>query len=131
VDGPAPGRAAARPPASADRTLAIAREIGDRSLESQALNGLGETLRAIGRAPEAAARHAAALGLARETGDRHEEARSHDGLAAAFGDPTAAREHHEQAMAIYTDLEVPEAAASPAATRTQAGADRAFGVERA
>ncbi|WP_030441782.1 AfsR/SARP family transcriptional regulator [Actinoplanes subtropicus] len=85
--------------------LAIAGEIGDRSLEIQALNGLGETLRAMDRLDEAASRHAAALELARETGDRHEEARSHDGLAAATGD----RAHDDLAMAIYTDLDVPEA----------------------
>ena len=51
-----------------DRALAIAREIGDRSLESQALNGLGETLLVLDRAVEAASRHAAALPEAQRAG---------------------------------------------------------------
>jgi tetratricopeptide (TPR) repeat protein len=89
--------------------LAIAREIGDRGLEIQALNGLGETLYAVGRPDESAARHADALALARETGDRHEQARAHDGLARALPAPDAARDHRARAVALYTDLGVPEA----------------------
>ncbi|WP_433363560.1 tetratricopeptide repeat protein [Actinoplanes sp. CA-142083] len=88
------------------RALEIARETGDRGLEIQALNGQGETLLALGLPAEASDRHTAALALARETGDRHEEARAHDGLARALPD---AGEHRALAMAIYTELEVPEA----------------------
>ncbi|MFE9203330.1 tetratricopeptide repeat protein [Micromonospora sp. NPDC007230] len=96
--------------------LAIAREIGDRGLEIQARNGLGETLQTLRRPEEASSQHKAALALAREIGDRHEEARAHDGLGRALRDPGAARDHRDRAMAIYTDLDVPEARADDPAT---------------
>lgn len=54
-----------------------------------------------------AERHADALAPAREIGDRQEEARAHDRLARTLGDPVAAWEHRERAVAIYADLDVP------------------------
>ncbi|MDQ3275250.1 MAG: hypothetical protein M3Q39_09560 [Actinomycetota bacterium] len=45
-------------------------------------------------------------------GDRYEQARAHDGLAHthhATGDPDQARHHWCEALALYTDLGVPDA----------------------
>lgn len=91
------------------RALAISREIGDRGLEIQALNGLGETLHARQEPDEASDRHTAALALAGEIGDRQERARAHDGLARSVRDPDAAADHRRRAAAIYADLGVPAA----------------------
>jgi tetratricopeptide (TPR) repeat protein len=95
-----------------EQALVIFREIGHRGGEAETLNGFGETLLADGRPNEARTQHAAALTLADQTGDQHEEARAHDGLAHAYdaaGDTGMARHHWQQALAIYADLEVPQA----------------------
>ena len=57
-------------------------------------------------------RHTTALTLATQTGERYEQARAHDGLARthhASGELDQARHHWNQALALYTDLGVPEA----------------------
>jgi len=94
------------------QALALFCEIGDRSGEARALNGVGETHHATGQLREAWIQHTAALTLASQIGDRYEQARAHDGLAHthhATGDPDQARHHWRQALALYTDLDVPEA----------------------
>ena len=56
--------------------------------------------------------HSAALRLAGQIGDKHEEARAHDGLGDcqhASGETGFARDHWQQALALYTELELPEA----------------------
>ena len=61
---------------------------------------------------QARAQHHDALTLARQTGARYEQARAHDGLARAYqatGDCSHARRHWQQALAVYTDMGVPEA----------------------
>jgi tetratricopeptide (TPR) repeat protein len=60
----------------------------------------------------ALARFRAALALASQAGDRFEQARALEGVAwvlATTGQHSQAREHWQRALAIYSDLGVPEA----------------------
>jgi hypothetical protein len=84
----------------------------EREVEADALNSLGEVLLAAGELSLARAQHAAALGLASQIGAKLQQARAHHGLARgheAVFDPGQARPHWQQALALYTDLGVPEA----------------------
>jgi tetratricopeptide (TPR) repeat protein/transcriptional regulator with XRE-family HTH domain len=93
--------------------LAGYRELGDRAGEGVALNRLGEVQLAVGRPGDALDQQAAALDLATECGSRLEQARAHDGLGNAhhtLGDAGSADRHWRAALAIYADLDVPEAA---------------------
>ncbi|MBV9444492.1 MAG: tetratricopeptide repeat protein [Streptosporangiaceae bacterium] len=77
-----------------------------------ALNGLGEAVQAMGQSAEAMTHHSTALSLALDTDDREQQARAHAGLGRAFGalaQPRRAREHLQQAVALYADLGYPEA----------------------
>ena len=61
---------------------------------------------------QARAQHHDALTLACQMGDRYEQARAHDGLGRSWhasGDHAQARYHWQQALALYTDMGVPEA----------------------
>ncbi len=94
------------------QALALFREIGYRDGEAMALNGIGEIHHATGHHHQAHTHHTAALTLAIQTGDRYEQARAHNGLAHthhASGDPDQARHDWSEALALYTDLGVPEA----------------------
>ncbi|MFJ6669674.1 BTAD domain-containing putative transcriptional regulator [Actinosynnema sp. NPDC091369] len=76
--------------------LAGARATGNRDLEAEVLDTLGELATAAGDPDRAVDHHQEALALTRRTGDRHEEARAHDGLARAYeawGRPDDARRH--------------------------------------
>lgn len=76
--------------------LAGARATGNRDLEAEVLDTLGELATAGGDPGRAVEHHHEALALTRRTGDRHEEARAHDGLArayAAWDRPDDARRH--------------------------------------
>jgi tetratricopeptide (TPR) repeat protein len=92
--------------------LGIARRSGYRSREIRARNGLGAALRAIGELAAATDEHDTALHLAREQANLDEQARALDGL----GDiryrsdrPDLARAAWRSALAMYAELEVPEA----------------------
>ena len=79
---------------------------------TETLNNLGRALLANGQPGPGQAEHSAALGLARQIGDKHEEARAHDGLGDcqhASGETGSARDHWQQALALYAELELPEA----------------------
>jgi tetratricopeptide (TPR) repeat protein/DNA-binding SARP family transcriptional activator len=94
------------------RAMAIYHELGNRTGEASARNGLGETCCAASRLQDAITHHEAALTLAVDVGVRHEEARAFDGLATArqtLGDNTGAHRQWQEALALYTDLGVPEA----------------------
>jgi tetratricopeptide (TPR) repeat protein len=93
--------------------LALARRSGYRSRDISALNGLGEVLRATGHPDDAYRQHATALRLARELDNRDQQARALAGL----GDT-------RQALTLYTDLGVPEAAA----VRARLAADESASV---
>ena len=83
----------------------------------EALNSVGETHRATGALREALIQHTAALTLATQISDRYEQARAHNGLAHAHhttGDLDQARHHWRHALALYTDLGVPDADDIPA-----------------
>ena len=63
--------------------------------------------------PSSATHHTAAHTIAADTGDREQQARAHAGLGhahRALGDLALAREHHQQALTLYVDLGMPEAA---------------------
>ncbi len=75
------------------------------------LNGLGEAARSTAHPATALQHHAIALATAEATGVRDQQARAHAGLAQAhalLGDPATARTHYEQALALYTELELPD-----------------------
>ena len=96
------------------QALVLFRAIADRAGQAEALNGLGEVALATGKPARARAQHAAALGLASQIGELYEQARAHRGIAEAHladgdGDSDQAREHWEQALALYGGLGVPEA----------------------
>ncbi|WP_373320458.1 tetratricopeptide repeat protein [Virgisporangium aurantiacum] len=90
------------------QALTIFRETGDRFGEAWALNGLGEAAHTAGRVADALTHHTAAA----DNGDRDERARAHTGLGHAhhtLGNHTLARHHYQHALALYTDLDLPEA----------------------
>jgi len=93
-------------------SLNLIRDIGDHATESAILNNLGETHLAVGQEEEALAYHQQALALARDGRYRQEEAKAHHGIGHALlaTDPEATREHWRQALTIYDQLGVPEAA---------------------
>jgi DNA-binding SARP family transcriptional activator/Tfp pilus assembly protein PilF len=93
-------------------TLALAREFGDPSLEAHALSGLGEAFLAIGCPEDARLQYAAALTLTVPLGHKYYQAAAHDGLGRAFrvlGDAKSASYHWQQALALYADMDAPEA----------------------
>ena len=93
------------------QALILFRELGDRAGEAYALNGVGEILYATDHPEQARAQHTAALTLTSQIGDRYQQARAHNGLARthhATGDTDWARHHWHQALALYTDLSVPD-----------------------
>jgi DNA-binding SARP family transcriptional activator/Tfp pilus assembly protein PilF len=94
------------------QALALSRETGDRSDEAEALNCLGEVLLATGQPHHAHARHTVALELLGQLGDKYQLARARDGLGhacQAIGEAVEARRHWQEALAVYTELGVPEA----------------------
>ncbi|GIF16440.1 tetratricopeptide repeat protein [Actinoplanes teichomyceticus] len=94
------------------QALAIFREAGDRYGEAWALNGLGEAAHTAGHVADAVTHHTAAHTVAAETGDPDQQARAHTGLGHVhhtLGHLTLAREAYRHALALYTDLGLPEA----------------------
>jgi tetratricopeptide (TPR) repeat protein len=92
--------------------LALATQIGDRYEQARAHNGLAYTHQIAGTLDEALAERTAALALAAQIGERYEQARAHNGLAHSYqvaGDRDQARHHWQHALAIYTELCVPDA----------------------
>jgi DNA-binding SARP family transcriptional activator/Flp pilus assembly protein TadD len=92
---------------------ALAAKLGDRQLECAAVNGRGRAARASGRFGEALVCHERALEQAREISDREQEAWSLDGMAAVrerTGDVAGARRLWAEALVIYDELGMPEAA---------------------
>lgn len=64
------------------------------------------------RGPHTIAEFYAELALASQIGAKLQQARAHHGLARAHqaaADPSRARQHWQRALALYTDLGVPEA----------------------
>jgi tetratricopeptide (TPR) repeat protein len=95
-----------------ERAIELFRELGDREGAAWSLNGLGEAAQVAGRPAAALDHHTAAQFAAVETGSRPQLARAHAGLGLAhesLGDPVTARRQYAQALAIYRDLDSPEA----------------------
>jgi tetratricopeptide (TPR) repeat protein len=94
------------------RSLAIFRETGDRYGQAFPLNGLGEAAHIAGHPADAVTHHTAAHTIATEIGDRVQQARAHAGLGhahRALNDRAQARQHYQHALALYTDLDMPQA----------------------
>ncbi|GIH15550.1 AfsR/SARP family transcriptional regulator [Rugosimonospora africana] len=91
--------------------LRLAREIGDRHTEAETLNNLGDVYCDTGRADDALRCHEQAMAIAAEAVDPLDIAHGHHGIGNVLRerDPDAAREHWSRALAIYTDMGVPEA----------------------
>ena len=92
--------------------LALSRDTGARSAETEALSLLGELSLATGDHEQARIHFAAALALASHTGDPYWQARALDGLARsdhAAGDLAQARRPWHQALTLYTEMDAPEA----------------------
>ena len=90
----------------------MARQTGIAFLQAYVYNPMGDALRATGQRDEAVHSYQSALVLARQDGDRYEEARALDGIAVTCHDGGQVAEAHDrwqEALAIYTDLDVPEA----------------------
>jgi tetratricopeptide (TPR) repeat protein len=89
------------------RALALFRQLGDNTGEAWTLNTLGHVQTRLGQYGPAS--------------DHLQQARAHTGLGHAYhglGNPDRARQHHLQAVALHTDLGMPEAdeiRATPAA----------------
>lgn len=95
------------------QALAIAAESGDRALEAATHNDMAETLLRMGRADQALEHHRTAADLATRTGDAFEQARAQAGtgdVLAVRGEREQARRAWRQALALFTDMGVPEAA---------------------
>jgi DNA-binding SARP family transcriptional activator/tetratricopeptide (TPR) repeat protein len=90
--------------------LTIMSQIGDRHGECVARNELALTLSAAGQLDEALEQHRLALELATPMRQAYERARALDGMATALAgtDPARARQHWEQALALFTELRVPQ-----------------------
>jgi tetratricopeptide (TPR) repeat protein len=94
--------------------LDLNQSVGGKAGEVETLNVFGAVYLEAGQPAQARGKHAAALRLGRELGERYEQARAHDGLGQcwfATGDRGQARQHWEQALALYTDMGTPEAEA--------------------
>jgi tetratricopeptide (TPR) repeat protein len=92
--------------------LTLATQIGERYEQARAHNGLAHTHQIAGDLDQAFAEHTAALTLATQIGERYEQARAHNGLAHTHqiaGDLSQARHHWRHALALYTNLRVPDA----------------------
>jgi hypothetical protein len=69
-------------------------------------NDLGEAMLRTGRDSDALAHYVTALAISSEVDDRFEQARAHEGLARLHdtGDEGRARQHRNEALAIYTAM---------------------------
>ena len=86
-----------------NRTLAIAREIGDRRGEGQALGNLGIAYADLGDARKAIEFYEQALAIAREIGDRRGEGNALGNLGIAYkdlGEVRKAIEFYEQILPL-------------------------------
>jgi tetratricopeptide (TPR) repeat protein len=96
-----------------ERSLALARVSGDRIAEAYGLHTLGEVRRGQGRLEDAAGCLERSLATLRDLGYRPWEARALHSLGlllAEEGDLTAARAAWHAALAIFQELDMPEAA---------------------
>ncbi|GAA0952438.1 tetratricopeptide repeat protein [Virgisporangium aurantiacum] len=94
------------------QALILFRELGNRSGETEVLIGLGEAAEAAERTASAVDLYAAAHSIAADIGEHHFRARADAGLGRAhhaLGDLTMARAHYERAVALYAELDRPEA----------------------
>jgi tetratricopeptide (TPR) repeat protein len=89
------------------QSLAIEREIGDRSGEAKSLDGLGSAYRFLGQYREAISSHQKSLAIQREIGDRAGEAGSLNGLGLTYDSLGQYREaiaFYEQSLVIFREI---------------------------
>lgn len=97
-----------------EQALAISRDIGEPTVETETHNRLGTVLRSVGDLEQAKGHHDSAHELARRLGNRYQEAHALDASAYVWnmsGNTTEARRKWQQALDIFVELKVPEAAA--------------------
>lgn len=89
--------------------LKLGREHGRLAHVARYSNDLARALRAVGDLPGAIEMHRQALQAARRASHSLQEGRALDGLAtcAADTDPATARQHWQQALVIFTRMDVP------------------------
>jgi DNA-binding SARP family transcriptional activator/tetratricopeptide (TPR) repeat protein len=94
------------------RARRLADRTGFRALQAEMCNALGRVLLETGQAEEARRSHDLALDLSTPGIDRYQEARALDGIAGTCqcrGDVADARRFWLRALAIYEEMDVPEA----------------------
>jgi tetratricopeptide (TPR) repeat protein len=94
------------------QSLNLVSAAGERSLEAAVLNEFGESASAADNPVLAISHHRAALAIANDRRVIYEQGRAHTGLACSYqklGHLTEARHHGESALAVFTDIGVPEA----------------------
>jgi len=94
------------------KSLNLISEAGERALEAAVLNELGESVYVAEDPVLAISHHQAALAIADDRRVAYEQGRAHNGLARshqALGRLTEACYHSESALAVFTDIGVPEA----------------------
>ena len=92
--------------------LAIAREIGDRRGQGNALGNLGNAYSDLGEPRKAIEFYEQALKISKEIGDRRGEGADLGNLGSAYsdlGEPRKAIKFYEQALKIFEDIEDPYA----------------------
>ena len=90
-----------------EQRLVIAREIGDRRGEGNALGNLGIVYKNLRETDKAIEHHGQALVISREIGDRRGEGNALGSLGIAYsvlGETDKAIEHHEQALVISREI---------------------------
>jgi hypothetical protein len=86
------------------------RDVHDPHGQSVVLNDFGYTLRLAGRSDDARALHIEALLLAERGGYLMRQADARDGLGhcLVLRDPAGARQHWEEALTLYRQMDVPK-----------------------
>ncbi len=90
-----------------EQSLAISREIGDRSGEGGSLNNLGLTYRSLGEYRKAIEYHEQSLNISREMGNRLSEGNGLINLGNSYfslGEYRKAIEYHEQSLVIAREI---------------------------
>jgi tetratricopeptide (TPR) repeat protein len=110
--GPPPARLLEEATGCLEQSLTLARATGDRGAEAYALCTLGDLLRQQGRLKEAASCLEHSLATFHDIGFRSWEARALTSLGTLLAkrDPTAAYRAWKSALAIFRELNMPEAA---------------------
>ena len=96
-----------------EQCLTIAREVGDRRSEGNALGNLGSAYKSLGETRRAIQFYEQQLAIVREIGDRRGEGTALGNMSLVLGqlgERTQAIQYAEQALTIFEQIEDPNAA---------------------